>query len=213
MSRSVAHVAASDCERCRPGLVAQPANTASSLAYVATGALAVRAARRRPKGRPSEAALGWATVAAGLGSVAYHGPGTTFGRYVHDASLLAMLGLVALADAELVAGSTAPQAAVVAVPLVAAAAAHPATSMLAQVAAGVAAAVGEGLRMRATPATGARLRWRQAEAWVAGGGAMLHLLGRTGGPLCRPDSLLQPHSAWHVATASTVWFRSCDLDH
>ena len=32
-----AHVAASDCERCRPGLVAQPVNAMSSLAFVATG--------------------------------------------------------------------------------------------------------------------------------------------------------------------------------
>jgi WD40-like Beta Propeller Repeat len=29
----------------------------------------------------------------------------------------------------------------------------------------------------------------------------LNLLGRTGAPLCRPDSLAQPHAAWHVLTA------------
>ncbi|HEU0170804.1 MAG TPA: hypothetical protein VFR26_05125, partial [Acidimicrobiales bacterium] len=34
-------VAASDCERCRPKLVTQPANTASSLTYVAAGAAAL----------------------------------------------------------------------------------------------------------------------------------------------------------------------------
>jgi len=28
-----------------------------------------------------------------------------------------------------------------------------------------------------------------------------YVLGRTGGPLCRPDSLLQPHALWHVLTA------------
>jgi hypothetical protein len=30
---------------------------------------------------------------------------------------------------------------------------------------------------------------------------ILNLLGRTGAPLCRPDSLAQPHAAWHVLTA------------
>ena len=37
-------IAASDCERCRPGPVAQPVNTASSLAYVAAGAALVLSA-------------------------------------------------------------------------------------------------------------------------------------------------------------------------
>jgi hypothetical protein len=36
---------------------------------------------------------------------------------------------------------------------------------------------------------------------------ILNLLGRTGAPLCRPDSLAQPHAAWHVLTAvaAAVW--------
>jgi hypothetical protein len=33
---------------------------------------------------------------------------------------------------------------------------------------------------------------------------ILNLLGRTGAPLCRPDSLPQPHAAWHVLTAVAV---------
>jgi hypothetical protein len=32
-------------------------------------------------------------------------------------------------------------------------------------------------------------------------GVTVYLLGRTGGPLCRPDSLLQPHALWHLLTA------------
>jgi hypothetical protein len=33
---------------------------------------------------------------------------------------------------------------------------------------------------------------------------ILNLLGRTDAPLCRPDSLAQPHAAWHVLTAVAV---------
>lgn len=32
-------------------------------------------------------------------------------------------------------------------------------------------------------------------------GVTAYLVGRTGGSLCRPDSLLQPHALWHLLTA------------
>ena len=41
-------LAASDCEHCRPGPISQPANTVSSLAYVAAGAAMAAAVLRRP---------------------------------------------------------------------------------------------------------------------------------------------------------------------
>lgn len=203
------HIAASDCERCRPGLVAQPANTVSSLAYVVAGALVVRAEARRPGGRRSETALGWATIAAGLGSVAYHGPGTALGRYVHDAGLLAMLGFVAVADAEVARGATSPTAVLVGVPVLAAVAAHPAISPAAQVAVGLAATAGEAARMTGTR-RGTGLGYRAAEIAITGTGAVAHLLGRTGGPWCRPDAWAQPHAFWHIATASVTWLRHRD---
>ena len=58
-----AHVAASDCERCRPGLVAQPVNAMSSLAFVATG-IALVAGADRAVGSSADAAVGWAAVAS-----------------------------------------------------------------------------------------------------------------------------------------------------
>lgn len=78
------HVAASDCERIRPGLIGQPMNTLSSLSFVAA---ALPVARR---GGP------WKWVAAalafeGVGSVAYHGPGGRVAKFVHDAGLLALV--------------------------------------------------------------------------------------------------------------------------
>ena len=33
-------------------------------------------------------------------------------------------------------------------------------------------------------------------------GTLLNVLGRTGGPLCRPKSVLQGHAAWHVLSAA-----------
>lgn len=89
------HVAASDCERIRPGVIGQPANTVSSLAFVAAAVpIAVRARDRR--------SLAWAAVAAsaafeGVGSVAYHGPGGRAAKAIHDVGLVALIGSLATA--------------------------------------------------------------------------------------------------------------------
>jgi hypothetical protein len=77
---------AGDCERLHDGLVAQPVNTASALAYVAVGAWLL--GRR-------QAVFGLAVVAAGVGSVDYHGPGSPAARLLHDGGLYAVVGLVA----------------------------------------------------------------------------------------------------------------------
>lgn len=211
---TVDHVASGDCERCRPGLVAQPANTVSSLAYVAAGALILRSSRRRPT-RRSEVLVGWAAVAAGLGSIAYHGPGTTSGRYFHDTSLLALVGLVAVADVELASGREAPVAALVGVAAGASLGAHPRAPMAVQSVAGAAAVGGEVARMLArdgwSDAPSRPRRRRLAQGLLAGGGALAHVGGRTGGPWCRPDSLMQPHAVWHVTTAAAIWLRSLDI--
>ena len=77
---------AGDCERLHDGLIAQPVNTASALAYVAVGAWLV--GRRRP-------GFGLAVAAAGVGSVDYHGPGSPAARLLHDGTLYAVAGFVA----------------------------------------------------------------------------------------------------------------------
>jgi hypothetical protein len=86
---------AGDCERLHDGLIAQPVNTASALAYVAVGAwLAGRGLRAGP-GRGRTLAVGLAAAAAGVGSVDYHGPGSPAARLLHDGGLYAVAGLVA----------------------------------------------------------------------------------------------------------------------
>jgi hypothetical protein len=86
---------AGDCERLGDGLIAQPVNTASALAFVAVGAwLAGRGVRAGP-GRGPLVAFGLAVTAAGVGSVDYHGPGSPAARLLHDGSLYLVVGLVA----------------------------------------------------------------------------------------------------------------------
>lgn len=189
-------VAASDCEHCRDGVVTQPANTVSSLAYVAAGADLLR--------RPDpDRHFAWAVIAVGVGSVAYHGPGGVAGKWAHDASLIAMFGLLALTDATKADGRPMPDAAVAGVVGAAAVLAHPRTTDYAQGAAGAVAIAAEA-RRHITQAT---LREAAVSMPLMASGLVLHLLGRTGERWCRPDSLLQPHAAWHTLSAAALWTR------
>ncbi len=80
-----------DCERIRPGTVAQPSNTATSLAFVAA-AEAVRRASARPDAHRHEAlAYGGLLALVGAGSVAFHGPQPRGAQVLHDAPIAGLL--------------------------------------------------------------------------------------------------------------------------
>lgn len=91
------HVAFADCERIRPGWIGQPANAASSLAFVAVALPIARSARTHR--RPAWLAVAAAAAIEGLGSVGYHGPGGRWSKAVHDAGIVALVGTVATAVA------------------------------------------------------------------------------------------------------------------
>lgn len=224
--RPVPSVAAtSDCEHCREGWINQPANTLSSLAYVVAGthlaARAARAARPRPPRRSGrvratepggdpilDGAYAAAVVAVGVGSVAYHGPGGAWGRWLHDAALVTLAGVIAVGDLTAVRGpSTATTRALVAAPVVASLAASPPTSEVAQLIGGGVAVAADLARYRSTGEGPAR--WAliaSVPCWLVG--AACQVLGRTGGPWCRPDTRIQPHAIWHVCSAAGLWLRA-----
>lgn len=95
MASDARHVAISDCEQIRPGRIAQPANTLSSLGFVAAALPIARAARRRR--RPMWLAVAAATAVEGIGSVAYHGPGGRASKRLHDWGLVALTATLGLA--------------------------------------------------------------------------------------------------------------------
>ena len=202
----------SDCECVHDGWLAQPVNALSSLAYVAAGAaLVVEARRRRRRGDgDGDGQPGWlgvyglATAANGLGGVAYHGPGGPVSRWLHDAALLATFGVMTTAEVGESAGievdrrhATAAAAAGAALAVV------PSVSRAAQLGLGLGAAagdvtagvLGEGRRHR---------RVSLGLIWI--GAATINAATRTGAPLCRPNSVLQGHAAWHTLTALALWW-------
>lgn len=87
-----------DCEGLRPGILAQPANAVSSLAYVAVGLWLLRRGRPAARGRLARLAGAGAFMAVGLGSLAYHGPQPDWADLAHDGSI-AWLVVVLVAHA------------------------------------------------------------------------------------------------------------------
>ena len=89
-----------DCERIRPGRIAQPVNTVTSLGLVLAGGAIATLVRRRSDGRDAQVVAYGALVAlTGLGSVAFHGPQPRGARVMHDAPIAAVLALTAVTPA------------------------------------------------------------------------------------------------------------------
>jgi hypothetical protein len=198
VSSLILAMATSDCEAIRDAWLAQPANAWSSSAYLLAGAhLAVRHRAVLARAPGSTAAV-LSLCAVGVGSFLYHGPQPAWGDAVHDASIALLLGSLAGLGgaARSVRGArhrAIPVAAVLAAALVVVV-----PGSVAIVHGALAALVGLRHVRAVSPsvATAARL------ALVAlAAGTVLFAAGRTGGPLCEPRSLAQPHAGWHVATA------------
>lgn len=58
--------------------------------------------------------------------------------------------------------------------------------------------------VRTPPTPAARRRLIRAAALMTVA-ALVNGLGRTGGPICRPDSRVQAHAVWHVLTAAALY--------
>ena len=212
---SDAPLGASDCERLRPGRVAQPANTVTSaglavagLYLMARGTGHTHASRWRT--------FGSAVTAAGLGSVAYHGPGGRLSHWAHDASTAAMMAFVPVDNLWAVRkGSAAPaQAGFAALAALSGAVLAVRPSWVQEVSTGlvVAGALTE-VRVRdLRPPRARRLERISLALWATA--AVAYVTGRTESPTCRPDSWLQPHGLWHLVAglAVTAWAEAAFAD-
>ena len=149
----------------------------------------------------------------GAGSVLYHGPCPPGAQQAHDASLAAALGLVVLHNTAAISGRhhLVRGAAQAAVAIAAAVPVLPRGRFTNQVAAvlGIAAVTTEALSVRSHHPRGPAA----AAAGTLALGALVNVLSRTGGPLCRPKSLIQGHAVWHVLSAVSLaaWARGALL--
>ncbi len=201
----------SDCERIGQGLLAQPANTLSSLAYVLAGGLLLwRALIGRPNARAAPAVYAVTVVGVGVGSAVFHGPMPPWGRFAHDFSIAAVLAFVVGYDVASRRDAPVRIAVAVSAGLALACgvvlaiwpdASNPLDAVL------VTGAVVAEIGAARTPAGRATT---DARVWILGIGALtigalLNALGRTDAPLCDADSPVQLHAVWHVVTAFVLW--------
>ncbi len=194
-----------DCEA-HSAVWGQPVLVTTSWAYVLVGiAIAIWVSRRTDVPR----SWGWlfaaGMVLTGLGSVDYHGPDLAPQPLAHDGGLaLALLVAWGIDLSQL----AVPTRRVVGA-LVATAALGGAlmvwNSDLSPLLAGV-VAVGlvwsEFLIYRRGIRSWGRIQTACVAALAVG--LVAFALSRTGGPLCRPESLLQGHGLWHLLTAAAL---------
>jgi Ceramidase len=204
-------VGGSDCEHIGEGLLAQPANTLSSLAYVVAGVLLLwRALALNPRARVTLIVYALTVMGVGVGSAAFHGPMPEWGRFAHDLSIAAVLafiigsGVASARGAPVSTGLSIFGGLVGACAIVLAVSPDASNALDAVLVVG---AVGAELAAARSPA-GRDVGY--GRLWIVGAaalavGAVLNALGRTDAPLCDPDSPVQLHALWHVVTAFVLW--------
>jgi hypothetical protein len=197
------------CERYRDAFLGQPANAATSSAFVLAGVAILvagggfRDQRNIPVRDQPTVVFGLLVTGVGVGSFVQHGPHPDWQAYAHDLPLAGVLVFVAADAVSDFSGrelSTmwwlAPTVAMV--PVVAAGA----TASTAVQTVMAAAAIGLNLlRARLRP----RLRKTLITALltVTVGAVFGTLTDRT--RLCQPDSFLQGHAVWHLLAAAALW--------
>ena len=182
-----AHPAAGDCERIRSGVIAQPVNAASCLAYLAAGAWLWRRVRRMGDAEPAASLYCGLLAANGIGGIAFHGPGDRASHWLHDTALVGTLAAMATDRTALAAGATGAAGLGLAL--------RPTATNAASVVGTVLVAGAEvRRRRRPAPRTGALLL----------AAAAVNVVSRTGARCCRPESRWQGHALWHVLTAAAL---------
>ena len=193
-----------DCEAIDGWGLAQDVGALSSLGYVVAGVALVWLVARRRLPRPT-LLLAAMLVLEGLGSLLAHGVGGPGAGLVHDLALAGVAGYLAgwhlgRLRGEATAGAV-WGAMVAAVAVVAAWSLDGPAAGAAIAGAAVAAVAVAEVTARAR---GAVPVWTGRLLVIAAVAITAWVVGRTGGPLCDPDSLLQFHPVWHLLTAYLV---------
>jgi hypothetical protein len=180
--------AAADCESIGVGLLRQPINSLTTIAFAVTGLIIIS---RRPERRW----VGVALIATGIGSFLFHGPMPRGSEWAHDVTHAWLLLVVAAEGSRWAAWSRIPG--LVGIGLVFGLfpdAADPVAVALTIV------ALISVLRTDRSAGT-----WAAVSLLAVTG--LVGRLGATNWLWCDPDSTLQLHGLWHLgaAAAVTIW--------
>jgi len=193
----------SDCETIGSGFLAQPINAISSLAFAVIGLAAMWwATRVQGNERVVRVVFGVLMVLTGAGSVMFHGPQGPGSQFGHDVTFLVTVWFVAVVNvavtlrwkrafswALIIVGGLVISLALVLSPGL--------TNVLMVVTVILLVISDVTLHRKGR----VRTRWYVASLVAIIAAVVMFLLGRTGAPLCDPDSLFQGHGVWHLLGA------------
>lgn len=206
LSRLLFAIGESDCEEIHDGILTQPINAVTSLAFSVVGIVIIGAATRvEGHERAVRIVFGSLLVATGLGSFLFHGPQPAASQFLHDITFLATLWLLAFMNLSDTSGwwrslswaGFAVGTAAVAVMLLA----FPgSTNFLA----GALLIVLVGSDVLIHVKSGVVGWWYTTSIVAVAIAVGLFILGRSGSPLCDPDALWQGHGGWHILAAAAL---------
>lgn len=192
-----------DCEVIRDGFLLQPANAISSLAFSVVGLLiAASAVQAAGHERRVRVVFGALLVLTGVGSFLFHGPQNPGSHFLHDITFLATVWFLAVMNLNDAYGwwegngwvAWLGGTGVLGILLIV----FPASTNLLTVGIIVALVITDIAIQRKGGIIGA---WYVAALVALVIAVGLMIAGRTGSPLCDPDSGLQAHGGWHVFVA------------
>ncbi len=172
-----------DCEAVVHVFFGQPVNSLTTAAFLIGGALVIW--------RSEHTWVGIASIATGVGSFLFHGPMPPYSEWVHDFTLAWLLLVVASHGRRWERWARLPGLLVVAALI-----AIPGTGDPIGIALATLAIVLLVMRDRSLSTLGPLSLLIVV--------AIIGRLGATGGPLCDPHSVWQPHGLWHVGSALAV---------
>lgn len=203
LARLLFAIGQSDCEEIQEGVLGQPINAVTSLAFSVVGIVIIAAATRvEGQERAVRIVFGFVMIATGLGSFLFHGPQPAASQFLHDITFLASLWFLAFMNLSDTSGwwhslswagfgiGTGVLAGVILV--------FPASTNL-LTGALLVVLVGSDILIHSRSGV---IGWWYTTALLAMTVAVgLFVLGRTDSPLCDPDALWQGHGGWHVFAA------------
>jgi hypothetical protein len=193
----------SDCETIGSGFLAQPINALSSVTFSVIGLVIIWwASRAEGNERVVRVVFGVLMVLTGAGSVMFHGPQGPGSQFGHDVTFLVTVWFVAVINLSEARGWRRSVewgiftvgAVAISVVLVL----SPGVTNVLMVATVIALVVSDVMLRRKGHI---RRWWYVASLAAIVVAVVMFLLGRTGAPLCDPDSLFQGHGVWHLLGA------------
>jgi hypothetical protein len=203
----ISAIGESDCESIGVGVLAQPVNAFSSLAFVVFGFIVLFSMRAQGQTeRVNRLIIAMLMIATGIGSVLFHGPQGPASHFLHDVTiLLTMTAIVAMNLAGILEWTERRVLVILLSVGIAVSVVLLTWPSSTNVVAGIALAALVGQDIALHRSGSINTRWWIAAVVAMAIALLFFIAGRTGGLFCDSSSLFQGHALWHILAATALW--------